>query len=125
MTKCLGRQARLDAWQKAFRVKAPRYAQESLLNLALNWHQQMQQNALRKGQSGQKRLNKLLACKKQRLNLTPGTYLIRTFQQKRYSVLVLPQGFLLNGQTFKSLSAVARHITGTTWSGRTFFGIKS
>jgi len=33
-------------------------------------------------------------------------------------------GFEWNGQFFKSLSAIARHITGRNWNGYTFFGIK-
>jgi hypothetical protein len=36
-----------------------------------------------------------------------------------------PFDFDYGGQRFKSLSAVARHITGTHWSGPVFFGLKS
>jgi len=40
-------------------------------------------------------------------------------------VTVTPEGlFELNGQRFKSLSAVARHITGTQWNGPRFFGLR-
>jgi len=39
-------------------------------------------------------------------------------------MMVLDEGFALNGRTYKSLSAIAKAITGTNWNGYTFFGIK-
>jgi len=38
-------------------------------------------------------------------------------------VLVLDQGFEYAGRTYKSLSEIARAITGTRWSGPAFFGL--
>ena len=40
-----------------------------------------------------------------------------------YKVEVLDKGFRLDGKTYPSLSAIARYITGTTWSGPRFFGL--
>ncbi len=56
--------------------------------------------------------------------LAPGTRLLREWQGATHEVLVLPRGFEYQGKTFSSLSAVARAITGTAWSGPAFFGIK-
>ncbi len=57
--------------------------------------------------------------------LAPGTVLLREFEGREYRVTVTPSGqYELNGQIFKSLSAVARHITGTQWSGPAFFGVR-
>ena len=57
--------------------------------------------------------------------LLPGTTLIREWDEREYRVTVTPQGlYELNGQTFKSLSAAARHITGTQWNGPKFFGLR-
>jgi hypothetical protein len=39
-------------------------------------------------------------------------------------VLVLDKGFAWRGETYPSLSAIARAITGTNWNGRAFFGLK-
>ncbi len=50
-----------------------------------------------------------------------GAVLIRDFKGKRVSVTVLEHGFECNGRVFKSLSAVARHATGTAWNGYAFF----
>ena len=54
-------------------------------------------------------------------NLKPGTRLIKTYKGKRHSVIVLSDGFEYNGKNWRSLSAIATHITGTRWNGRKFF----
>jgi hypothetical protein len=53
-----------------------------------------------------------------------GTRLVREFQGREYTVTVLADGFEWEGRRYKSLSAVARAITGTRWNGLTFFGVK-
>ena len=56
--------------------------------------------------------------------IKPGTRLLRSWDGKTHEVIVTPQGYLWRGQTWKSLSRIAREITGTSWSGPTFFGLK-
>ncbi len=56
--------------------------------------------------------------------IKPGTQLIRQWQNTTHTVMVLDDGFALDGRTYKSLSAVAKVITGTNWNGYAFFGIK-
>lgn len=57
--------------------------------------------------------------------LMPGTTLIREWDERQHRVTVTPDGlYELNGQVFKSLSAAARHITGTRWNGPKFFGLR-
>jgi hypothetical protein len=57
-------------------------------------------------------------------HIKPGTQMIRQWQNTTHTVTALAEGFEWNGQTFKSLSAVANAITGTNWNGFAFFGIK-
>lgn len=54
----------------------------------------------------------------------PGTRLIREWQGVQHVVTVRPDDFEFEGRPYRSLSAVARHITGTRWNGWTFFGIR-
>ena len=54
-----------------------------------------------------------------------GTRLIREWAGVEHCVTVLPDGFEWAGRPYKSLSAVARAITGTRWNGWTFFGLKN
>ena len=59
-----------------------------------------------------------------RPELKPGTRLVREWQGRTYDVLVLDDGFFWQGACYRSLSAIARKITGTAWSGPLFFGLK-
>jgi hypothetical protein len=58
------------------------------------------------------------------VELKAGTRLVRDWQGRTYEVLVLDDGFSWQGTHYRSLSAVARKITGTAWSGPLFFGLK-
>lgn len=54
----------------------------------------------------------------------PGARLVREWQGVEHAVTVLDDGFEYCGRPYKSLSAVARAITGTRWSGPLFFGVR-
>ena len=54
-----------------------------------------------------------------------GTRLIREWQGVDHCVTVRDDGYEYQGRPFKSLSAVARAITGTQWNGWLFFGLKN
>lgn len=56
--------------------------------------------------------------------IKPGTRLIRAWRGDTHEVLVQDRGFGYRGQTYRSLSEIARLITGTRWSGPLFFGLK-
>ena len=67
---------------------------------------------------------KIVAAK--RTAKVSGTKLYRIWKGKQYEVTVGKEGkYIYNGEVFKSLSGVARKITGTKWNGKTFFGVKS
>ncbi|MGE5786843.1 MAG: DUF2924 domain-containing protein [Myxococcales bacterium] len=51
-----------------------------------------------------------------------GTRLSRVYRGATYEVMVLEDGFEYQGKRYRSLSAVAKQITGTNWNGLTFFG---
>lgn len=80
----------------------------------------------------QQRMRQLLAMAKQTpvavpsSGPMPGTLLVRTYQGVEHQVKVLADGqFEYAGQRYKSLSRIARTITGMSWSGPVFFGLKS
>ena len=64
--------------------------------------------------------------RRRRQNGTPvsGTRLIREWQGRRYEVTVADGGFEFEGRPYRSLSAIARAITGTQWNGPAFFGLR-
>jgi len=57
-------------------------------------------------------------------NLKIGTVLVRDYQGQRHTVTVAPEGYVWEGRPYSSLSAIARAITGTAWSGPRFFALK-
>ncbi len=56
--------------------------------------------------------------------LRPGTVLLREWHGTEHQVVVREDGIVFQGKTYKSLSEVARRITGTNWSGPLFFGLR-
>ncbi|KEZ00655.1 hypothetical protein AI27_03015 [Sphingomonas sp. BHC-A] len=55
--------------------------------------------------------------------LTVGTRLVRDWHGVGHTVIVLDEGFEYKGQRWRSLTAVAKAITGTHWNGNRFFGL--
>jgi hypothetical protein len=54
----------------------------------------------------------------------PGSYLVREWNGRTYRVEVTANGYVLDGQTYPSLTTIAKHITGAHWSGPRFFGLR-
>ena len=57
--------------------------------------------------------------------LSPGTRLVREWNGQTLLVEVLETGFRYADKEWRSLSEIARHVTGTPWSGPRFFGLRS
>jgi hypothetical protein len=57
-------------------------------------------------------------------SLKIGTVLVRDYQGRRHTVTVGPDGYVWEGASHASLSAIARAITGTVWNGPRFFAVK-
>lgn len=79
--------------------------------------------------SNEKRITAMIEkedrSKKHTVNLSPGTVLTRFYKGQDHIVLVSPSGkFIYNDIIYDSLSAIAKVITGTQWSGPVFFGLK-
>ena len=110
----------VSRWKAAFDREPPPRVHTSLLRRVLAWQAQVESSGVkpplsRSGPSMPSRAAQRLA---------PGTRLLREWQGATYEVRVLPQGFEYAGKTFTSLTAIARTITGTPWSGPAFFGVK-
>ncbi len=58
-----------------------------------------------------------------RPRLVPGMRLVREWNGRTISVDVLDEGFSYDNRTWRSLSEIARHVTGAHWSGPRFFGL--
>jgi hypothetical protein len=59
------------------------------------------------------------------VDLRPGALLAREWRGRLERVTILSEGFAWNGDTYPSLSMVAKAITGTSWNGHRFFGLRA
>lgn len=109
----------LDRWQDIFHREPPARLHNGLLRGVLAWHIQCQEHGI--DPQSEPAMATTSAAEP---TLRTGALLLREWHGSTYEVRVVPQGFLYAGKTYKSLSAVARTITGTPWSGPAFFGIK-
>ena len=124
--QALDRAALAERWRSVFGVPAPKSCQAMLLRQALAWHAQMLafEQAVGKREAGRPYLAlRQAAAAPAASTLSPGTRLLREWQGRTHHVAVVPGGFEYDGRVWKSLSAIARHITGTRWSGPVFFGL--
>jgi hypothetical protein len=113
------------AWVKAFGEASPHFLSMMFMRKALIWHAQCRTFGGLKPDL--KRSLKAAAAGKtvrtQAPAVSAGAQLVREWHGRRYQVEVRDDGFVMNGEQFKSLSAIALRITGTTWSGPRFFGL--
>jgi hypothetical protein len=61
---------------------------------------------------------------RQGVALKAGALLVREWKGRLERVTILEEGFAWNGQTFGSLSQIAKAMTGTNWNGHRFFGLR-
>jgi hypothetical protein len=76
------------------------------------------------GGSGSAMVDRLNSLDRKRMELTPGTMLVREWGRQSHRVMVLAEGFAWNGQSYDSLTKIAFAITGTRWNGPRFFGLR-
>jgi Protein of unknown function (DUF2924) len=110
-------------WQVVFGRTPPAVLSKDLLGRMIAWR--MQEQAF--GGLDRESLTFLDGLARHggspRRQLKPGTVLVRDYQGQRHTVTVTPDGFDWQGATYPSLSAIARAITGTAWSGPRFFAL--
>jgi hypothetical protein len=120
------RDAALGAWEATYGTCAPAYLSVRVMQMAIAYERQCKvggglsaqtKSSLRQALKGKE------ALPQQRNSLTPGAHLVREWNGRSYLVEVTPDGFVLDGKAYRSLSAIARKITGTAWSGPRFFGL--
>ena len=108
-------------WQQCFGASAPALSRSGLLRQAIAWH--LQTKAMG-GLSLVEKRQIAAGSPNTTKEASVGSRLIRVWQNQTHQVTVLESGYLYENQTWKSLSAIAKHITGTAWSGPVFFGLK-
>jgi len=118
-------------WRRLYRSHPPLHIRRDLLVLAIAW--KLQEKVYGGLTAAQKRRLAGIAAELKTngdlsagpaIRLKPGMRLVREWRGETHDVLVLEGGFEWNGERRRSLSAIAREITGTHWSGPRFFDVK-
>ena len=112
----------LDRWRTVFGRSPPKHVSLPFMRRVLIWEAQ---NSALGGVSAKtkRRLAQIASGKSVPTTAKPGSQLIREWNGREYIVDVTQDGYLWKGKTWRSLSAIAREITGTKWSGPRFFGV--
>ena len=118
-------------WRRLYRSHPPPCIRQELLVLAIAWKLQERvyggltaaQKRKLAGIAEDLRKNGDLSASPA-IRMKPGLRLVREWRGETHTVLVLDDGFEWNGKRRRSLSAIAREITGTQRSGPCFFGLK-
>jgi hypothetical protein len=120
-----------ELWCRLYKMAvAPRFSRELLMRAVAYRIQELASGRLRP--ELQRQLHQIALGLQQtgrvtmrpRPRLKPGTRLLREWQGRNHEVLVLDDGFSWQATHYRSLSAIARKITGTAWSGPLFFGLR-
>jgi Protein of unknown function (DUF2924) len=122
-------------WHSVFRRKAPDHLPRHLLYRMIAYRLQAErlgdldrdiQRFLDRVAAGTRDGGELQAAgeRPNQHGLQPGTILVREWNGASQRVMVLDKGFVWNGTTYRSLTEIARAMTGTRWSGPRFFGLR-
>jgi len=106
-------------WERVCKRPAPNLSAD-LLRLGIAYHLQAKANG---GLSRASALE-LKETGPARPAIKPGTRLVRSWNGKTISVQVAQDGFEFDDRKYGSLSAIAREVTGSNWSGPRFFGLR-
>lgn len=119
----LDRRECLEHWREAFGRPPPKYLSPQFMKRVLIWELQ---NRMLGGLSTktERRLKLIASGKAPSAAAKPGSHLVREWNGRTYQVEVVDGGFVMDGKAWRSLSAIARHITGARWSGPRFFGVQ-
>ena len=133
----LSREELAARWAEAYGCPPPKGIKRGLLERSAAWHLQARRlgglsqmakreiraassDSSRTAASGKKTAGEPIALPTQ---LRPGTRLMREWNGRMHVVDVTEDGFVFDGKPYRSLSAIARRITGAHWSGPRFFGL--
>ena len=117
-------------WRRLYRAQPPKRVARGLLMLGVAW--KVQEQAFGGLGAATKRRLAGLAKTMERdgdvtrnrvARLKPGAKLVREWGGKTHTVIIVENGFEWRGNRWRSLSAIAREITGAHWSGPRFFGL--
>ena len=119
----LNREKLLLEWEKTFNKPAPRGISQPFLRRFIAFEAQARRFGGPSKQTMKALVHIQAGPKPKSAKLAPGARLIREWNGVTHTVEVTDHGYFWNGDCYRSLSAIARAITGVHWSGPRFFGL--
>lgn len=121
----MDRAALIVAWTEVFGTSVPRHLSQAFLRrfLATELQARARGGVSKRSLARLETLSGKIQAARMRGGLRPGTRLLREWNGVTHVVDVTEDGFEWRGATWRSLSAIAREITGAHWSGPRFFGL--
>jgi len=120
----MSRQDLSDRWVNHFGTQPPKKMRSNTLARILSCEEQWRASPESRA-AIRKQLERVVAAStKSAPSASEGTRLVREWHGREHVVDVVGGTYHWNGKPWKSLSAIAREITGTKWSGPRFFGVK-
>lgn len=116
----------LVQWKAVFGLAPPPYLSVSFMSKALAYQTQCKRAGGLSAQTRRALQQIALGKPVKDVPMNPtrvGTHYVREWNGRTYQVAVTDGGLEMDGRVWPSLSAIAKHITGTTWSGPRFFGL--
>ena len=107
-----------DEWSRVYKAPAPRLLAD-LLRRGIAYR--LQERAY--GKLCPKVARVIASGGRAAPEVTAGTRLVREWNGRTIDVIATDGGMVWEGRTYRSLSAIAREVTGTPWSGPRFFGL--
>lgn len=112
----------INGWRQLFDRSPPKHLSVQFMKRVLLW--KAQTSHLGGVPKATQRAMKAIAGGKVAPPIAkPGALLIREWNGRTYQVQIVEGGYVMDGKTWSSLSAIAKHITGAHWSGPRFFGL--
>ena len=116
-------------WRRLYRSQLPRLSRDLLVRALAYRIQELRQGGLSKATN--RKLAALVQARRSDGEIVPevaqkiraGARLVREWNGRTHTVTVEEDGFTYAGRNYRSLSAIARAITGARWSGPRFFGL--
>ncbi len=118
------------AWRQYYKTYPPKFVNRNVIELGVAW--KIQERAPGDlGAATRRQLDALAdeleaksdITRPKQLELRTGARLVRDWRGETHEVVVTEDGFEWRGQNWRSLSLIAKEITGTHWSGPRFFGL--
>lgn len=121
----MSREELVAVWRNLFGTQPPKKMRSNTLARILSCEHQWERSGENRAAIRRKLERLIVVDQKTAPSASEGARLIREWHGREHVVDVINGRYFWNGKSWNSLSAIAREITGTRWSGPRFFGVKA